>query len=44
MLSHGPIWQYTDGFIQSKEEFMREELGDKNYLLLQKMKKMTQLE
>jgi protease-4 len=36
--------QYTGGWIQSKEELMREELGDENYLLLQKMKKMTQLE
>jgi len=36
--------QYTGGFVQTKEEMMREELGDKNYLLLQKMKKMTQLE
>lgn len=36
--------QYTGGWIQSKEELMREELGDENYLLLQKMKKMTQLQ
>ncbi|WP_430410269.1 signal peptide peptidase SppA [Kordia sp.] len=36
--------QYTGGFIQSKEAILREELGDENYMLLQKMKKMTQLE
>ncbi|QHI38233.1 Protease 4 [Kordia antarctica] len=36
--------QYTGGFIQSKEELMKEELGEKNYLLLQKMKKLTQMQ
>lgn len=35
--------QYTGGWIQTKEELMREELGDENYLLLQKMKKLTQM-
>ncbi len=36
--------QYTGGWIQTKEELMREELGDENYLLLQKMKKLTQMQ
>ncbi|WP_298418845.1 signal peptide peptidase SppA [uncultured Kordia sp.] len=36
--------QYTGGFIQSKEAILKEELGDKHYMLLQKMKKMTQME
>jgi protease-4 len=36
--------QYTGGFIQSKETILKEELGDKHYMMLQKMKKMTQLE
>lgn len=35
--------QYTGGFIQSKEDILKEELGEKQYLILQKMKKMTQL-
>jgi len=37
------INQYTGGWIQTKEEIMKEELGDKNYLLLQKMKRLTQM-
>ncbi|MCH2192930.1 signal peptide peptidase SppA [Kordia sp.] len=37
------INQYTGGYIQTKEEILREELGDKNYELLQKMKKLTQM-
>ena len=36
--------QYTGGWVQTKEELMKEELGNENYLLLQKMKKMTQLQ
>ncbi len=36
--------QYTGGFIQSKEAILKEELGDKHYMMLQKMKKMTQME
>lgn len=36
--------QYTGGFVQTKEDIMKEELGEKNYLLLQRMKKMTQME
>ncbi|EDP98199.1 signal peptide peptidase SppA [Kordia algicida OT-1] len=36
--------QFTGGFIQSKEEMMKEELGDKNYLILQKMKQITKME
>lgn len=35
--------QYTGGFIQSKEDILKEELGEKQYLLLQKMKRMTEL-
>lgn len=38
------INQYTGGYIQTKEDILREELGDKNYLLLQKMKKLTQMQ
>ncbi|MFK7748919.1 MAG: signal peptide peptidase SppA [Kordia sp.] len=38
------INQYTGGYVQTKEDILREELGDKNYLLLQKMKKLTQME
>ncbi|WP_298521032.1 signal peptide peptidase SppA [uncultured Kordia sp.] len=36
--------QYTGGYIQTKEKILQEELGDKNYQLLQRMKKLTQME
>ncbi|MBC8753151.1 signal peptide peptidase SppA [Kordia sp. YSTF-M3] len=36
--------QYTGGFIQTKEDILKEELGDKHYMMLQKMKKMTQMQ
>jgi protease-4 len=32
----------TYGLIQSKEEMMKEELGEETYLIMQKMKKLTQ--
>ncbi|MEM6719172.1 MAG: signal peptide peptidase SppA [Bacteroidota bacterium] len=38
------INQYTGGYIQTKEEILREELGDKNYQLLKKLKKLSQME
>ncbi|AXG69567.1 protease 4 [Kordia sp. SMS9] len=38
------INQYTGGYVQTKEEILREELGDQNYQLLQKMKKLTQMQ
>lgn len=37
------INQYTNGFVQTKEDILKEELGDKNYQLLQKMKKLSQM-
>ncbi|WP_420571848.1 signal peptide peptidase SppA [Kordia sp.] len=36
--------QFTGGFIQTKEDIMKEELGEKNYQLLQKMKQVTKME
>jgi protease-4 len=36
--------QYTGGWIQTKEDILKEELGDKHYMMLQKMKKMTQMQ
>jgi protease-4 len=36
--------QYTGGYIETKEDILRAELGDKNYQLLQKMKQLTKME
>lgn len=35
--------QYTGGFIQTKEEVMREELGNENYMILQKIKQISEM-
>jgi len=35
--------QYTNGFIQTKEAILQEELGDKSYQLLQKIKRLTEM-
>lgn len=38
------INQYTGGYVQTKEEILREELGDKSYQILQKIKKLTKIQ